>query len=286
MAIGWVGSDVWDAAADVVSSVWDRVPGSELVDDFTGGPLQDFANTAVGKVILRAIATSVTGGLAPVLGPQLATVAWTIPGVLRGEPWDEAWLLEFNHRAEAAAQQLGGEAGAVFGQQLGAALSRIRSAFPEGSPVTWAAEQLARELAIRVDVAALAIDLVNRGWRQAQGWWNAASGERMPGPELERRGPSLQDVWRAPLVDVAGAALTGHASQILDAFAPNRASRATPTAQASYMDLLGVRHTDAPGFERGAATAPAPEVMPTWAMLTAAGCALGAVAWLWYERRR
>jgi len=74
------------------------------------GPLRDFFRTAVGRVIARAFATLLYYNLAPLLGPQLAAVAFAFPGLLRGEKFDEAWATEFIWRVTTTAGILAGMA--------------------------------------------------------------------------------------------------------------------------------------------------------------------------------
>jgi hypothetical protein len=49
------------------------VRGVKALADVVEGPLKDFAQSDVGKTVFRAMATWLTGGLAPILGPQLAS---------------------------------------------------------------------------------------------------------------------------------------------------------------------------------------------------------------------
>lgn len=166
---------LWDVvgdAADAVAApfVWvaENVPGVSHVVQGAGELVADFAKSDAGRVVLRAMATSMTGGLAAIVGPQLATVAWAVPGLLRGEPFDEAWTSEFSYRVEKTAEHFGGELGTAAAGLLGEQLARATAALASrlGEPgqrlVDMAAPQLAAWLDIREDVAQLAIDLWNR----------------------------------------------------------------------------------------------------------------------------
>lgn len=197
--IGAIWDDIGDAVdtvtrpvAKAVSDVFDAIPGSEWVKGIVNGPLRDFANSAVGKVVLRAMATSLTGGLAGTLGPQLATVAWSLPGLVRGESFDEAWWKEFCYRVEKTAETLGSEAaGKALGDMLKVASDRLmdqaKRAFPtlpveEGlrrfvNETGLTPEALARELGIRPDVAAAALNLVLREMRFPLGNYAIATGD-------------------------------------------------------------------------------------------------------------
>lgn len=179
IVVGTVFEDIGDAVkkvtgmvSDAFNDVFSAIPGSGWLKDLVNGPLKDFAKGDVGKVVLRAIATTLTGGLAPLLGPQLATVAWSLPGLVRGEPFDKAWFDEFAHRVEQTGQIMGGE----IGQQLAGMFkvagdyitNMARQQFPN-LPIEQAIqaldispEQLAQTLGIRPDVAAMAASLAKR----------------------------------------------------------------------------------------------------------------------------
>lgn len=164
---GWV-SDAWDSVTDVATSVADRaagafeaIPGSGWVVDLVKtatGPAGDFARSEVGQVVLRAIATTLTGGLAPVLGPQLATVAWAVPGLAKGDSFTESWLNEFQWRVEKTAEIAGADLGKLVGEQLTRVLGNeaFRQAVAAGEQLS----ELARKFGVREDVAAMASDAV------------------------------------------------------------------------------------------------------------------------------
>lgn len=97
------------SAADAVVSVVHEVPGV----DWIGARLQDFARTAFGQWFLRIVATSTSAGLAPALGyygPQLASVAFAIPGLARGDTFAQSWTQEEIWRIQQTAQILAGGA--------------------------------------------------------------------------------------------------------------------------------------------------------------------------------
>ena len=115
--IGWFGSDLVDTVTGAAGSVVDslesfasNIPGAPAIARLVTGPVRDFANTAVGRVVFSAIATSLTGGLAPILGPQLATVAWAFPGLARGQDFVTSWTQELASRAAQTAAILGAPA--------------------------------------------------------------------------------------------------------------------------------------------------------------------------------
>jgi hypothetical protein len=110
--------------------------GASWLKDAIDGPLKALVENPFGELILRAIATSLTGGLAPILGPQLATIAWAIPGVVKGEPVDRAWFEEFSRRVDEVARLFGAELGKKMVAEMNEALSHLKSE----------AESLARSL--------------------------------------------------------------------------------------------------------------------------------------------
>jgi hypothetical protein len=146
-------------ATDAVGSVWSGIPGSGAVDDITGAATQamnDFANTAVGQTVLRALATSLTGGLAPYLGPQLATVAWAVPGLAAGNTnFIDAWSNEFKWRVETTAQQLGADVGKLIADQVTKTLAQLHLERAINDKITESVQQLAEQFGIREDAAAL-----------------------------------------------------------------------------------------------------------------------------------
>lgn len=119
--------DAFDSVKDAVSDAASSVPGSEWLGD----NVKDFLNTGVGKTVAKALATNLTGGLAPILGPQLATVAFATPGILRGDRFDKAWIDEFADRAEKLAQYAGPAAAEQFASMLGPTIEKLKVDFPE-----------------------------------------------------------------------------------------------------------------------------------------------------------
>lgn len=141
-------SDLGDAAIDVITSVFDRVPGSDWIGEAVSGGatwLGDMAQTAVGRTILTAISmTYLYGPLAGlqlpgaagqvVVGPIVASATWALPGMVAGENFTESYVTELTWRiqglieyfagrsvskiGENAARELGVRAGELFGEQL------------------------------------------------------------------------------------------------------------------------------------------------------------------------
>lgn len=156
-----------DAIADGANALVDAahtIPGV----DFLGEQLKDFAGTPVGKLLLTAAAGSLTSGLAHFVGPQLASIAFALPGVLRAEPFDKAWLSEFVSRVKKTAEILGGGAGEAAGKAFSSgvqpALDKImndpatKDLIAKGADI----QKIADAAGVRADSMQAAIDLVKR----------------------------------------------------------------------------------------------------------------------------
>jgi hypothetical protein len=164
--------------------------GAEWLKEVIAGPLKDWAGTDVGKTILRAMATSLSGGLANVLGPQLASVAFALPGLARGEAFDEAWWKEFTWRVEKTAEILGPAIAEKIQNELKAAGSKLRTLAAERFPdlpldqaidkLSIGVEWLADELGIQDDVAAAALSLGRRRPLPPLEAYDRESGARVP----------------------------------------------------------------------------------------------------------
>jgi hypothetical protein len=168
IVLGNIFEDAWDTVTDPITSAWDAakstVPGlqeiSDAIDAAVSGPVRDFARGPIGRVMFSALASSLTGGLAPILGPQLATVAFALPGLAKGDDFVTAWTQEFAERAKTVAAQLGSE---EAGDALNDALGKLTAyAQTKGldiaalvNQVDWHA--LAAQLNIREDILAQVI---------------------------------------------------------------------------------------------------------------------------------
>lgn len=131
-SVGDIFSDVADAVSDAVSAVGGGI--SDALADVPG--LRDFANTAVGRTVLSALATSVTGGLAPLVGPQLATVAFAIPGVSAGDDFLTSWTQEFGRRVDQTVAILGVQAVPELNDAIQKAVDYLQSAGIDPAQIT------------------------------------------------------------------------------------------------------------------------------------------------------
>lgn len=133
-----VGS-IFDDALDVVTSVFDRVPGSEWIKGAVSSGatwLGDFAKTPLGFFTLQVISNNLYGPIAntslgavsgmQTIGPQIASVVWALPGMIAGEPFTEAYIKELIDRVVGLLEWFAGkQAGAYVDQQFSEPLKRL-----------------------------------------------------------------------------------------------------------------------------------------------------------------
>ncbi len=162
--MGDIISDAANAVYGVASTVVQATPlVNTIVDgplkDLINGPLKDFANTTVGEVFLRALASSLTGGLSNIVGPQLATMAFAVPGLLKGDDFEKAWVDEFNKRL-----QMLGSSGIDIGpiaQQVPQGVHTLAQHFPVNQVADWSFRGLANNANITDEAGAWALSFWN-----------------------------------------------------------------------------------------------------------------------------
>lgn len=178
-------------AWDVVTSVFDRVPGSDWIKDATreGATfLADMARDDRGRFLLQAITvTYLYGPLAGtplpgavgqvVVGPVVASLVWALPGMIAGESFTEAYTKELTEKIQGLAEYFGGKkAGELFANQLKGlidnqqfkdAMASVRARFGNVAgdalkrslvELNLTPEQLAKQFNVSPDVAAAAIN--------------------------------------------------------------------------------------------------------------------------------
>jgi len=206
-AIGDVAEDIVDGIGDVVKAI----PGGEwildgvgtvtgAVGDFVAGPMRDFAKTAVGETIFRAASVAMSQALyvVPGVGLTLGFLAFSVPGLAKGERFDEALTKEFIYRVEQVAEFFAGQLGEaaakqiteVMGDQLKIGVEKLSQlAQDSGVNIEDVADtlgitpdSLANMLGIRPDVAAYAIAWAGRKGEaelaELQGWYDPETGKR------------------------------------------------------------------------------------------------------------
>lgn len=171
------------------STYGDVVPGpikdgiSAVGKFLQGGPVGDFVNSWAGRIVLTALSSGAYAGLAVYqlpngvkVGAQVASAAFAIPGMAKGDDFVTAYMQELGSRisqtaqnAQAQAAVTGGASGAVSGaidqagQNATIALSTDMAKAAEylktADAFSMTAEDLASRLGIRVDAAQFALDM-------------------------------------------------------------------------------------------------------------------------------
>lgn len=172
-------SDAWDTITSpfVDGATWvSHLPGFEQAGDALG----DFAKTAVGKIVLRAISDSFFGPLQAVVGPQLASIVWAVPGLMAGDDFDHAWLTEFKSRCDQVAEVSGIPGVENLTGELSVATQAIASQFDIGETCTWALSELAQIAGVSDYAAAASRSLWNRTDPPDPAHYDPVSGRYLP----------------------------------------------------------------------------------------------------------
>jgi hypothetical protein len=106
---GSIFDDAWDVVTSAVSGVESVIP------DFAKDAFNKFANTAIGHVVLFAISGSAFAALVPSVGPQLAAVAFALPGMAKGDNFMKAWTDGFMERITLLINYFAGGGGTTSG---------------------------------------------------------------------------------------------------------------------------------------------------------------------------
>ena len=166
-------------ALDGIKGVLEDLPGGQLVLDAVNQGatwVKAIANSKLGQVFLIGLSRLAYGPLAMQMGgvgwfgPQLASAVWALPGVLRGQPFVDAWIYEVAWRTEEIAKHYGAEAAkeamGVLPDGFAWLNYKAHEQFPN-LPLDQALkslvitpEQLSRALNIRPDVAALLLKYI------------------------------------------------------------------------------------------------------------------------------
>jgi hypothetical protein len=286
--------DVFDVAGDIASGaagivtgaagdVIDTVPGgrdvADAVDSVVTGPIRDFANTAVGRTVLTALASTVTGGLAPVLGPQLATVAFALPGLAAGNDFITSWMQAFGERVNQLADAYAQQAGPLINAELSKAsayLDQLNSAGIDAASVAF--QDFAKASGVSDWTAAFVLDAY-RGVKQdllhvfnfLTGSLQDVSGISLTSGAARQSLQNLQNQLRISNAAVGTSAGSAVHSYALSAPPPPPPRAATPVASAV----------------RGTAPAVAPSSNTTIEIAVALGALvlLGGAA-VYYSRRK
>lgn len=178
---GFFLTDWIEGAGDVLSSVADRIPGGSWIRGNVNDAVKKLAGSKDGQFVLTVISTALVSGgftaLAPVVGPQAASAAFAIPGVIAGDSFSQAWVDGFTFRLAKLADTYGAQASQGLSDQTNAAskkleelgispdaLARLKTAAGTGDAaqaLAWAnmtPEQLAARFGGRVDAWAAAMN--------------------------------------------------------------------------------------------------------------------------------
>lgn len=160
---------IWDDAKAAVASlahsgVDDLAFLPAPVRDVLTGPVRDFAKSDVGMVVFRAMSTAGYFGLVPLLGPQLAGIAFAWPGLLRGDDFDKAWVTEFSWRLSKTAEVGGAELQLELSNQFQRVVDGLRGKIAGGDSeiLNWTVGEVAKYFDVREDAAAEALALIKR----------------------------------------------------------------------------------------------------------------------------
>lgn len=213
---GWI-SDRVDDAGEALSNVWDAfddLPGFKQLGEgakaLFKGPLRDFANSDLGKTVLRAATTVVAGPAGVLVGPWAMMMAHTLPGLAKGDSFIAALVEENLYRMTEAVKIL--TAGQVqipetqlkflhelpnqFKTAVKELENRIRSSFPDvdlgeaaerlaseaGLSLEDSARDLARELGLREDMAVQAMELISKQKLLTHEEYDLATGRNLVKP--------------------------------------------------------------------------------------------------------
>jgi len=301
-----------------------KLPGlnffSPTLRDFVDGPLRDFAKSDAGKFFLQANATADFYLLAPIVGPQLASIAFAEPSFFTGDELGQSFAKETINRFQQAAKYLSANSIDVpdvdtswaqippeLQQQIASLTDTMTSQLdtanqyveqfgaPDLEQLT--VEEVSKRLGIREDVAALALAKAKGTLAALEELQNdvfdPSTGELLPSGTSAQASAILAKL-KVPVR--AGAVTSSTSSAAGAAGAAGVDSRAlftiTPTAPPSQPS------TGANAAFAGAAAAAATQVVGTSAPessgghgLEIAGAAVGVAAGLglayyWKTRRR
>lgn len=241
--------DAIDVADDAVSTVWNGagdavrlVPGGDELLEAAG----DFGRTGAGLVVLRAMSTMFYASVAWPLGPQLASVAFAVPGLVRGDDFTHAWLTEVKWRTEEAAKLLGPGIVEAFGAQLAGTLRKLAEEFGAVDFIDMTTKELIERFHVREDVAAFALAIWNHVQLPSRDEFDPVTGRQLgawsPGKQLSPCDAYAARVRAFPLGDPRPAIL----NQMRAACEGTPEQRAR--AQEEYRALYGAREWEALGY--------------------------------------
>ena len=197
-------SDVASTGEKILKDVKDQLPGPakdavSLAEDQFKNAIQSplyrslhdrltsFAQSEVGQMCFRAMATAAGASLVWAGAPFfVASLVWALPGILRDEPFDQAYLVEFMWRVETTAKVLGADIQQKFSEELSRVLTLLNQDMKAGHPevTQLPIAELAKRYGapgapVREDVIAYALALIKRSmqWLQNLGDFDPKTGK-------------------------------------------------------------------------------------------------------------
>lgn len=170
--------DLFGGAGDLATSAVDRIPGGKWIRGAASDAVSALSGSKEGQIVLAVISASLVSGgftaLAPVVGPQAASAAFAIPGMISGDSFSKAWVDGFTFRLAKLAHDYGPDAANSAGADMKSIASRpeLANVSPEGletlkraagtsdaaEALRWAnmsPENLAAQYGGRVDIKAM-----------------------------------------------------------------------------------------------------------------------------------
>jgi uncharacterized membrane protein len=201
-----------------------------------------------------------------------------VPGLLRGDSFEDAWLSAFKERVKKTGEMVGADVGHLVGEQVGQLLGKLGEMFPPGG-LPWSVQQIAQTFGVREDAAAIAKDLFNRGIAgvdtaivgRPDDAFDFATGK------MRAAFTEIDQYYAKPAVKLALRAAQPKAIQLR-----LRSSGGAAPVQAAFVPTADDRFFNAGGTveAEAASSSPVPYVLAAVGVVV-----VGAGAW-WYARRR
>lgn len=259
-SIGWFGEDVIDFAGgalsdagDVFSDVAEEIPmAPELagaLKDVVNGPLRDFARSDLGMTVLRAMSTTIYGPFAWAAGPQIAALAFAVPGLARGEDFWTAWLSELQWRGQKTAEIVAPMASEALTPKIKEAAEQLSAIIPYEDVRAYALGELSARLRVDEWTTAMAMAVLGLAPIPSRAEFDPASGRSLAssggGATLGLRRRSSGAPSSRPAMNACEAA--AEASRVGQSLAIQRALRSKCYAAQDAGEIDGSGRTIAGG---------------------------------------
>lgn len=115
-------------------NISDTVSGVERIVNQATKPIGDalgqFANSGIGQFIMQAATTGIFTVLAGPFGPQLASVAFALPGIAKGDDFAKAYTTELFRRIDLTGKIIGEDAIKQVTSQLSQYVDKLKDIVP------------------------------------------------------------------------------------------------------------------------------------------------------------